>query len=98
MPRIKFTKDVPNESGAGLLYAAGYEADVSYVTARKWVQSGCAVDPDAPAPKAEKPAVVEPVSEPAKPVKRKMELRTTAIKPADVLTADIAPVSAPVTE
>lgn len=71
MPRITFVQDVPNEDGSGTLYAAGYQADVSDNTARRWTQTG--------------QAVIGSVSvEPKRTGSRRLETRTAAITEAPV--------------
>lgn len=80
MPRITFLNDVPNPDGDGNLYTAGYQADVSEATAQKWVRAGHA-----------KLGAHEITK--AKPVKRKLELRTVDLKEADLSTASLKPVA-----
>lgn len=59
MPKITFIKDVPNEDGS-IAYRAGYCCDVTAQQARRYVQSGNAVD-----------GVVEVQVEEPKPAKKR---------------------------
>lgn len=71
MPRITFVQDVPNQDGTGTLYAAGYQADVSDATARRWTRDGAAV-------------VGSVDVEPKRSGSRRLETRTAAIAESPV--------------